>query len=161
MRELTITEKHLDRALAVPWSTVTCVVAQCLSEALGPLSACGYSTCRTLAGDAFQMRGHENIQGAFDYAGLCRRAGRGDKLSEQDLRAMLPVVMQVAPPGMKAHRYRASAVNRRGEESFTSDSLAEARTWIRGWLNKPGVTFLGIEDVLLDKQIFEEYPDSA
>jgi hypothetical protein len=86
-----ITEKHLEAALAVPWSTTTCIVAQSLLPHLDEgdkLSACGAGCASTMKGLSLHYHGDpaSKVMAQFD---AYHRDGRNERLER--IRAMLPV----------------------------------------------------------------------
>jgi hypothetical protein len=92
--KITITEKHLDLALAVPWSTSTCLLAQAAGEVLGRTVYCG------LGAISFTKGSHEDylchsatpLQKLFD-SGHLSTADRPELINQ--LRNLLPVEIEL------------------------------------------------------------------
>ena len=94
--KLTITEKHLDAAIAVPWKTTTCLVAQAICEYAGePAFVCGHGSTQMVSGRTFDWLDANWLSQEFDKAFWL-----GVTTEEQDerlrvLRAKLPIVIEV------------------------------------------------------------------
>lgn len=49
--KITMTEQHLDKALALPWDTKTCLLAQCIADTFKEkINTCGGTSAVTISG---------------------------------------------------------------------------------------------------------------
>ncbi len=88
--KITVTEEHLNRALAVPWDTKTCIVSQAVSEAFGePVVVCGLTGVLTKT-HIGNLKNARQIQALFDDGH--RRKQKTESIDT--LRAMLPVEIE-------------------------------------------------------------------
>lgn len=92
-KQIEVTTTHLDRALAQPWATHTCLLAQAVAEAFdSPVMICGRGVAKTGSGvKAYFDDSATRLQDAFD-------AGHGrthDAAALVALRAQLPVTIEV------------------------------------------------------------------
>lgn len=91
---ITVTKEHFDRAVSVPWSTTTCIIAQAIQEKLGkPLRGCG-ATGALFARDEPDIY-YESVielQMTFD---KYHSNGQGTK---EEILALLPYNINVCDP---------------------------------------------------------------
>jgi hypothetical protein len=67
---LTITPEHFDRAVAVPWSVTTCLLAQAAKDILGREVSCGLGCISDIHNNfdsSMDIEGVEEFQDIFDH----------------------------------------------------------------------------------------------